>query len=78
MKSVFENIAGKVLGDKERGHRMFMIWPGIFSCVSGGTITMVLNRIRRDEMIIVEHLTKRYGDFTAVSDLSFQIEDPPP
>ena len=26
-------------------------------------------------MIIVEHLTKRYGDFTAVSDLSFQIEE---
>ena len=24
-------------------------------------------------MITVEHLTKRYGDFTAVSDLSFEI-----
>lgn len=26
-------------------------------------------------MITVEHLTKRYGDFTAVKDLSFEIED---
>lgn len=26
-------------------------------------------------MITVEHLTKRYGDFTAVSDLSFEIEE---
>ncbi|MDE7029565.1 MAG: ABC transporter ATP-binding protein [Lachnospiraceae bacterium] len=26
-------------------------------------------------MITVEHLTKRYGDFTAVNDLSFEIED---
>lgn len=26
-------------------------------------------------MILVEHLTKRYGDFTAVSDLSFEIEE---
>lgn len=26
-------------------------------------------------MIRVEHLTKRYGDFTAVNDLSFEIED---
>ena len=26
-------------------------------------------------MIAVEHLTKRYGDFTAVHDLSFEIED---
>lgn len=26
-------------------------------------------------MISVEHLTKRYGDFTAVDDLSFEIED---
>lgn len=24
-------------------------------------------------MITVEHLTKRYGDFTAVDDLSFEI-----
>ena len=28
-------------------------------------------------MITVEHLTKRYGDFTAVKDLSFEIEDRP-
>ena len=26
-------------------------------------------------MITVEHLTKRYGDFTAVDDLSFEIEE---
>lgn len=26
-------------------------------------------------MITVEHLTKRYGEFTAVSDLSFEIEE---
>ncbi len=26
-------------------------------------------------MITVEHLTKRYGDFAAVNDLSFEIED---
>ena len=26
-------------------------------------------------MITVEHLTKCYGDFTAVSDLSFEIEE---
>lgn len=26
-------------------------------------------------MITVEHLTKRYGDFTAVCDLSFEIEE---
>ena len=26
-------------------------------------------------MITVEHLTKRYGDFTAVDDISFTIED---
>lgn len=30
---------------------------------------------RRIKMITVEHLTKRYGDFTAVSDLSFEIEE---
>ena len=26
-------------------------------------------------MITVEHLTKRYGEFTAVDDLSFEIEE---
>ena len=26
-------------------------------------------------MITVEHLTKRYGDFTAVDDLSFEIDE---
>ncbi len=26
-------------------------------------------------MITVEHLTKRYGEFTAVNDLSFEIEE---
>ena len=26
-------------------------------------------------MITVEHLTKCYGDFTAVSDLSFEIDE---
>lgn len=26
-------------------------------------------------MITVEHLTKCYGDFTAVDDLSFEIEE---
>lgn len=34
-----------------------------------------MNYVRRSKMITVEHLTKRYGDFTAVSELSFEIEE---
>ena len=30
---------------------------------------------RRSNMITVEHLTKCYGDFLAVDDLSFEIDE---
>ncbi len=38
-------------------------------------LTMVFITLGGTYMITVEHLTKRYGDFTAVSDLSFEIEE---
>jgi len=48
----------------------------IFSFISALAFMIDLkNNCGRSKMITVEHLTKCYGDFTAVSDLSFEIEE---
>ena len=48
----------------------------LFSVVSASAdILWRKMRKRRTEMIAVEHLTKRYGNVTAVDDLSFEIGD---
>ena len=31
--------------------------------------------MKKESVIIVEKLTKRYGDFTAVNDISFQVQE---
>ena len=50
-----------------------IVTDSIFSVLSAPVIT--INEKRRLTMITVEHLTKRYGEFTAVNDLSFEIEE---
>ena len=38
-------------------------------------LTGNFNSMKKESVIIVEKLTKRYGDFTAVNDISFQVQE---
>ena len=46
---------------------------GLFQAGTDGGMANIGSR--RQTMITVEHLTKYYGDFMAVDDLSFEIEE---
>lgn len=57
-------------------HIFFTQFPFFFSFISASSCILSAKEIFRRKhttMITVEHLTKCYGDFTAVDDLSFEI-----